>query len=62
MPYRKTVNTVVGQPIKVIQDPNPRDDYIDQLQAEYEAELQRLWDEHKDEFATDRDRELEFVQ
>lgn len=48
-------NRTVGRPLfPKQQNPNPRDDEIDEFQARYIAELQRMWDEYKDVFAKDR--------
>ncbi|EWC46177.1 hypothetical protein DRE_04555 [Drechslerella stenobrocha 248] len=62
VPYRTPVNTVVGRPIKTMQSPDPRDDYIDELQELYCQELERLWEEHKDRFAPDRRAELRIIR
>ncbi|RMZ78208.1 hypothetical protein DV738_g4007, partial [Chaetothyriales sp. CBS 135597] len=52
MPYRREVNIVVGQPIKVVQqgtkDGKVDQDYLDRVHAEYVQEVERLWDEYKD--------------
>ncbi|KAK6534567.1 diacylglycerol O-acyltransferase 1 [Arthrobotrys megalospora] len=62
VPYRVPVNTVVGRPIKTIQSPDPRDDYIDELQDLYCEELERLWEEHKDKFAPRRRAEMRIIR
>ncbi|KAK6361900.1 diacylglycerol O-acyltransferase 1 [Orbilia blumenaviensis] len=62
VPYRVPVNTVVGRPIKTIQSPEPRDDYIDELQDLYCEELERLWEEHKDKFAPRRKAEMRIIR
>jgi len=62
MPYRRPLNVVVGRPIKVIQQANPDENYVDQIHSAYMAELQGLWDEWKDTFAPDRKEEMEFVE
>ncbi|KAF3906495.1 hypothetical protein ABW20_dc0106756 [Dactylellina cionopaga] len=62
MPYRTPVNTVVGRPIKTIQDPDPRGDYIDELQDQYCQELERMWEEHKDKFAPGRKAEMRIIR
>ena len=65
MPYRTTVNVVVGKPIKVVQQGGKEgkvdESYLDQVHAEYVAELKRLWNEYKNKFAKDREAELEIV-
>lgn len=33
---------------------DPRDDDVDELQGRYMAELERLWETHKDEYAVER--------
>jgi hypothetical protein len=56
----------VGRPVfPKTQMHEPRDDDVDELQERYMAELRRLWDTHKDEYARDRtpgpEGELRFV-
>lgn len=66
LPYRRSVNVVVGRPIKVVQQGSnggPVDStYLDQVHQEYVDELMRLWNAHKDTFAKDRDGELEIIE
>ncbi|EER26004.1 diacylglycerol O-acyltransferase 1 [Coccidioides posadasii str. Silveira] len=62
MPYRRPLNIVVGRPIQVMQERNKNnieDAYVDELHARYVAGLQKLWEEWKDTFATERASELE---
>ena len=66
MPYRRPVNIVVGRPIKVVQQ-GSRDgavdpQYLDEVHAAYMDELIRLWNSHKDTFASHREDELELVE
>ena len=51
MPYRKSLNVVVGRPIKLMQKAHPDKNYVDTMHAEYVKELTRIWDEWKDTFA-----------
>lgn len=62
LPYRRPLNIVVGRPIKVARQARPEDAYVDQIHADYVRELQRLWDEFKDEFAKDRVEEMQIVE
>ena len=62
MPYRRPLNVVVGRPIKVQQSKKPSDAYVDEIHGLYTQELERIWDEWKDEFAKDRTGELEIVE
>ncbi|KAK6340814.1 diacylglycerol O-acyltransferase 1 [Orbilia brochopaga] len=62
VPYRTPVNTVVGRPIPTVQCPDPRDDYIDELQDLYCQELERLWEEHKERFAPNRRAEMRIIR
>ncbi|KAK6528882.1 diacylglycerol O-acyltransferase 1 [Orbilia ellipsospora] len=62
VPYRTPVNTVVGRPIKTIQSPDPRDDYIDELQDLYCQELERMWEQHKEDFAPNRKAEMRIIR
>lgn len=63
MPFRRPLNIVVGKPIPVVASSN---DIVNPAEVErvhklYCDELQRLWDEHKDEFARDRTEEMELL-
>jgi 2-acylglycerol O-acyltransferase 2/2-acylglycerol O-acyltransferase 1 len=62
MPYRRPINIVVGKPIRVVQDKHPNNEIIDEVHKKYVNELLRLWDEHKDTFAKNRQGELEIVE
>ena len=62
MPYRRPLNVVVGRPIKVEQASKPADDYVDELHGMYVKELERIWEEWKDEFAMERTEELVTVE
>ena len=61
MPYRRPVNVVVGRPIEVQQTYKPEDAYVDGIHKLYVKELQRIWEEWKDEFARERTDELIIV-
>ncbi|KAH6660595.1 diacylglycerol acyltransferase [Truncatella angustata] len=61
MPYRHSLNIVVGAPIKVQQYKRIDDQEIDRLHELYVEELLKLWDRYKDEFAGDRQEELEIL-
>lgn len=60
MPYRTPLNIVVGRPILVEQADVPDPDVVDRLHAAYMAELRRLWDAGKAEFAPGS-KEMEFL-
>ncbi|PQE20756.1 diacylglycerol o-acyltransferase 2a protein [Rutstroemia sp. NJR-2017a BBW] len=62
MPYRRPLNIVVGRPIKVAQNSKPGQEEIDRLHEEYVTELERLWDQWKDDFAPNRQDELQIVE
>jgi len=62
MPYRRPLNIVVGRPIKVAQNPKPAQEEIDRLHEEYVTELERLWDQWKDDFAPNRKDELQIIE
>jgi len=62
MPYRRPLNVVVGRPIKVLQNAKPGQEEIDRLHEEYVTELERLWDTWKDDFAPDRQEELQILE
>ena len=62
MPYRRPLNIVVGRPIKVDQAYVPSESYVDDLHDSYVKELERIWEEWKDEFARERTAELQIVE
>lgn len=62
MPYRRPLNIVVGRPIKVDQASTPDEGYVDKLHGLYVKELERIWEEWKNEFAMERTEELEIVE
>lgn len=62
MPYRRPVNIVVGRPIKVERQARPDPRYVDSIHAAYVRELKNVWETWKDEFAKDRQGELEIVE
>jgi 2-acylglycerol O-acyltransferase 2 len=63
MPHRRPLNIVVGKPIRndtaPSGQPDPAD--IDRLHDLYVAELQKIWDTYKDQFAKDRKSDLQFI-
>lgn len=61
MPYRRPLNIVVGKPIKVEQASKPSEAYIAELHELYVKELQRIWEEWKDEFAMEVTKEFVIV-
>ena len=62
MPYRRPLNVVAGHPIKVQQSQKPDEAYVDQIHGLYVKELERIYDEWKDEFAPNRSGEMEIVE
>lgn len=62
MPYRRPLNIVVGRPVRVERREKPSNEEVDRLHGEYVAELERLWDLWKDEFARDRKGEMEILE
>ncbi|KAF5865552.1 hypothetical protein ETB97_003396 [Aspergillus alliaceus] len=62
-PYRKPLNVVVGNPIPVTQQRwDPDQKYIDQLHQQYMRELEKLWEDWKDTFRTDKSVKFEIVE
>ena len=61
MPYRRPLNIVVGKPIKVEQASKPSEPYIAELHELYVKELQRIWEEWKDEFAMEVTKDFVIV-
>lgn len=62
MPYRRPINIVVGRPVMVRRQEKPDPAYVDEIHAQYVRELISIWDEWKDVFAKERDRELTVVE
>lgn len=62
MPYRTPLNVVVGRPIKIMQQAEPEESYLNKVHGLYVEELERIWEEWKDVFAPDRIGELEIVE
>lgn len=61
MPYRRPLNVVVGAPIKVTQAAVVDQAEINRLHDLYVAELEKLWDRYKDEFAPDRLEDMQIL-
>ncbi|KAI5925234.1 diacylglycerol acyltransferase-domain-containing protein [Camillea tinctor] len=61
MPYRRPLNIVVGKPIQVRQSATVDLEEINRLHDQYVAELQKLWDTHKDEYAPNRKEEIQIL-
>ncbi len=63
MPFRHPLHIVVGRPIAVAKAASEALDpaEVDRLHGLYCAELQRLWDTYKDEYAPDRKEELQIL-
>ncbi|KAF6753425.1 DAGAT-domain-containing protein [Ephemerocybe angulata] len=61
MPYRRRIVAVIGKPIHVKQHDKPDLKEVMEVQQRYIAELTRIWDSYKDEFAKTRVRELRLV-
>ncbi|KAF1996059.1 diacylglycerol O-acyltransferas-like protein 2B [Amniculicola lignicola CBS 123094] len=62
MPYRRPLNVVVGKPIQVVQSDHPDITYIDEVHARYVEELRRIWEDHKDMFARERQEEMQIME
>ena len=62
MPYRRPLNIVVGNPIKVVRATDPDPAYVDRIHGLYIAELERIWDEWRGEFAAGMEGGLEIVE
>lgn len=62
MPYRRPLNVVVGKPIQVVQEDRPSQESIDRVHEEYVTELERMWELWKDEFASERNEELQILE
>ncbi|KAL2917659.1 diacylglycerol O-acyltransferase 1 [Polyrhizophydium stewartii] len=61
IPFRTPLTTVFGPPIYVDKVETPTCEQVDALHKQYLAALQRLYDQHKDEFHAHRRQEMRFV-
>ncbi|KAI9614817.1 hypothetical protein H4Q26_009212 [Puccinia striiformis f. sp. tritici PST-130] len=61
LPYRHPIVSVVGKPIRVIQNKNPTLEEIEKVQREYINELTAVWDKYKDLYARNRKSELTLI-
>ncbi|EIM86945.1 DAGAT-domain-containing protein [Stereum hirsutum FP-91666 SS1] len=61
MPYRRRIVSVIGRPIHVKRSEKPTVEEVRATQEEYIAELMRIWNTYKDEFARSRRRELSII-
>uniref|UniRef100_A0A8C5MM75 Acyltransferase n=1 Tax=Leptobrachium leishanense TaxID=445787 RepID=A0A8C5MM75_9ANUR len=61
MPYRRPVCTVVGKPIKVVENPDPSQQEVDRLHKIYMEELSKLFEEHKTKYNVPADKHLTFI-
>ncbi|POV94810.1 hypothetical protein PSHT_16006 [Puccinia striiformis] len=61
LPYRHPIVSVVGKPIRVIQNKNPTLEEIEKVQKEYINELTAVWDKYKDLYARNRKSELTLI-
>jgi len=58
LPIRKEIHTVFGKAIETTKTLEPSEQYVDEVHDKYIAELQRIYDKHKDKFAPDRKKDL----
>ncbi|KAM8974937.1 2-acylglycerol O-acyltransferase 2 [Pelodytes ibericus] len=61
LPYRKPICTVVGKPIKVVENANPTSEEIDQMHKLYMEELSKLFEEHKTKYNVPAEKHLTFI-
>ncbi|KAF0451685.1 diacylglycerol acyltransferase [Gigaspora margarita] len=62
LPHRRPIVTVVGKPIDVVQNDNPTEEQLLEVQKKYIAELYEIWDNYKDIYAKNRKRELTLIE
>uniref|UniRef100_H2Z8T5 Acyltransferase n=1 Tax=Ciona savignyi TaxID=51511 RepID=H2Z8T5_CIOSA len=53
MPYRRSVHTVVGEPIEIVQRSNPTSEELLQLQELYISRLRDMFEAHKSKYLPD---------
>ncbi|XP_028655954.2 2-acylglycerol O-acyltransferase 2 [Erpetoichthys calabaricus] len=61
IPYRKPIFTVVGKPIKVIQNDKPTGEEVNALHQKYIEELCQLFEDHKSKYDVPEDMHLSFI-
>ncbi|XP_022098667.1 2-acylglycerol O-acyltransferase 2-A-like [Acanthaster planci] len=61
LPYRQPIFTVVGKPIPLDKNPNPTQEEIDKVHAEYIASLVALFDEHKTKYGIEEEETLKVI-
>ncbi|XP_040282406.1 2-acylglycerol O-acyltransferase 2 [Bufo bufo] len=61
IPYRKPINTVVGKPIPVTENPHPSKEEVDLLHKLYTEKLSELFEENKAHYNVPAERHLTIV-
>ncbi|CAL8384652.1 unnamed protein product [Arctogadus glacialis] len=61
MPYRKSIHTIVGEPISVVQAPSPSSEDIDVLHGKYMEALSELFEKNKHLYGVPDDRHISFI-
>ncbi|XP_066450242.1 2-acylglycerol O-acyltransferase 2 [Eleutherodactylus coqui] len=61
IPYRRPINTIVGKPIPVVENPNPSVEEVDRMHKLYMQKLSELFEEHKTLYNVPADRHLTFI-
>ncbi|XP_041482471.1 2-acylglycerol O-acyltransferase 2-A-like [Lytechinus variegatus] len=61
MPFRKPINTIVGEPIPVEKNPTPTSEEIQALHEKYKAALIKLFDDNKSKYGVEADRRLSII-
>ncbi|CAG8815242.1 4701_t:CDS:2, partial [Racocetra persica] len=54
LPHRRQITTIVGKPIDVVQNDNPTEEEVLEVQRKYIARLYEIWNKYKDIYAKDR--------
>ena len=62
LPNRRPIVTVVGKAIPVIKNENPSDQEVAEYQEKYIAALTEIYNKYKDEFASDRIRDMKIIR
>ncbi|KAJ4919616.1 hypothetical protein JOQ06_000085 [Pogonophryne albipinna] len=61
MPYRKPINTVVGEPIPLVRNPSPSSEDIEGLHQIYLQSLTHLFEQNKEKYGLDEHQHLTFI-
>ncbi|KAJ3336661.1 diacylglycerol O-acyltransferase 1 [Gonapodya sp. JEL0774] len=62
LPYRRPINTVVGEPLEMPHIPEPTEEQVHEHHERYVSALKKVWDANKDLYAKNRRKSLRLVE